>query len=179
MAQLWMQDQSSGAEWVVMPLSEGAFALAPGDALPVRPRRAGTDCVGAALLLCSRGPEGEAWLVMGATQAGVRLNGAPLRTGVRVLQDRDELDVDGLGRVFFSEERLVRVEPFPGGERPVFCPRCKQAISAGSASVQCPQCRVWHHQCDDLPCWTYAERCALCDQPTALDAGYRWTPEEL
>ena len=67
MAQLWMQDQSSGAEWAVLPLNDGAFALAPDAGPPVRPRRDGTDCAGAALLLRSRGPQGEAWLVMCAT----------------------------------------------------------------------------------------------------------------
>jgi len=45
--------------------------------------------------------------------------------------------------------------------------------------VRCPQCGVWHHQSDELPCWVYSSSCSLCDHPTALDAGYRWIPGEL
>ena len=47
--------------------------------------------------------------------------------------------------------------------------------------VTCPQCGVWHHQreTDALRCWTYSPHCAMCDQPTDLSAGYRWTPQGL
>ena len=84
-----------------------------------------------------------------------------------------------LNTFFFSTESLTRVEPLP---EDVFatCPRCKQAIPPGSMAVRCPSCGVWHDQRDEKPCWTYAERCAACqNQPTALDADFRWTPEDL
>jgi hypothetical protein len=145
----------------------------------VLPLAAGARALGPARLLRSRSADGERWLVMCAARASVRLNGVLLRAGIRVLRDRDELQVDGFGRVYFSTEQLARVEPFAPGERAAVCPRCKQAIAAGSPAVCCPQCGVWYHQSDEFPCWTYAPRCVLCPQPTALDAGYRWTPEGL
>ena len=168
MAHLWIRDQravcsgeSISGEWLVWPLTDGALAL------------------GTALLLCSRGVDGEQWLVMSAGASGVRLNGAALLTGIRALRDHDELHVDGVGRVFFSTEQLARIEPFPGAERPAFCPRCKQEIDKHYPAVRCPQCNVWYHQSQDLPCWTYSDTCALCAQATHLGAGFRWTPEEL
>jgi len=81
--------------------------------------------------------------------------------------------------MFFSTELLAGVTPYPGSERPILCARCKAEIATASPAVRCPRCGAWHHQSDELPCWTYAERCSVCDQPTALDAGFAWTPEEL
>jgi hypothetical protein len=155
--------------WAINPLDDGAVALQAHQ----------HDAVGTALFMRSRLPDGETWLVMGVTAAGVLLNGEPLRTGIRVLADRDELHVDGVGRVFFSTERLARVEPCPGAEPAVRCVRCKQIIEPGTDAVRCPQCGVWYHQSDDLPCWTYTPHCVLCPQPTALETGYRWTPAEV
>jgi hypothetical protein len=105
------------------------------------------------------------------------VNGLPLRAGLRTLQDRDELRVPGLGPLYFSTERIARIEPLPTEPDALSCPRCRDRIAAGSPAVRCPGCGLWHHQTEDRPCWTYAETCALCPQPTAADAGYRWTPE--
>jgi len=120
--------------------------------------------------------EGAVWILIGPPT--VRVNGSALDAGIRVLRDRDELRTGG-SRTFFSTESLPVIVPFPDSERPTFCPRCKLVIAAGTPAVCCPQFNVWHHQSDEFPCWTYAERCALCDQPTALDGDFRWTPEEL
>lgn len=171
--------QSAEDVWAVVPLGDhGTFMLGAGADYPVRPCNA-DECGGAALLLRGRGPEGDAWLVLSAAPNRVRINGGSLHMGIRALRNGDELHVDGLGRLFFSTEQLARIEPFPGAARPVFCPRCKQEIGQHYQAVRCPQCSVWHHQSEDLPCWTYSETCALCDQPTQLGAGYRWTPEGL
>jgi hypothetical protein len=180
MPHLWVRDESAAGDWLVTPLDGGAFALPAGAAQP-RARRRPAEAARSttALLLRSRLPDGETGLVMGVTAAGVLLNGEPLRTGIRVLADRDELHVDGVGRVFFSTERLARVEPCPGAEPAVRCVRCKQIIEPGTDAVRCPQCGVWYHQSDDLPCWTYTPHCVLCPQPTALETGYRWTPAEV
>lgn len=180
MPHLWVRDESAAGDWLVTPLDDGAFALPASGAPPRVHRQLAEAARGtAALLLRSRLPDGETWLVMGLAPSGVLLNGEPLRTGIRVLADRDELHVDGVGRVFFSSERLARIEAFPGAERTVRCPRCKQIVEPGSAAVRCPQCAAWYHQSDDLPCWTYAPHCALCPQPTALETGYQWTPAEV
>jgi len=178
MAHLWIQQQladvhrdaATGA-WAVSPLDDAAVVLQA-------PQHAGA---ASALVMRSRLPAGELWLVMGVPPSGVLLNGEPLRTGMRVLADRDELQVDGVGRMFFSTECLARVRAFPGAERAMRCVRCKQVIQPGSAAVCCPQCATWyHHQpSDDLSCWTYVSHCAVCPQPTALETGYQWTPAEV
>jgi hypothetical protein len=170
MPHLWIRDESGVGDWAVMQLAGGAVILPAG----ADGRRA------TALLLRSRIADEEAWLVMSVIPGGVRLNGARLETGIRMLHDRDELLIAGLGRAFYSTERLARIELFPGAERPVLCPRCRQVIEPQTPAVR-SQCGLWHHQAEDLglPCWTYAPLCAMCDQPTNLTDTYRWTPEAL
>lgn len=163
MAHLWfpesVDDGAAGAAWTLRPLDGGT-------ALDADTR-----------VMLSAAPDGDRWVLLGAP--AVRVNGSPVDTGILVLRDRDEICA-GAQRLFFSTEQLAVVAPYPGAVRPAFCPRCKLEIESGSPAVACPRCRVWHHQSDDLlPCWTYSGRCALCDQVTALDADFQWTPEEL
>ena len=160
MAHLWMQDDER--QWGIMPLEQENYRLTAG---AVRGRH-------------PHGARGETWLIESGCGREVSVNGRPLWLGLRVLRDKDQICVPAVGRFYFATERLAKVEPFPGATQPVYCARCKELVEPGALSVQCPQCGTWHHQSDDLPCWTYAERCALCDQPTALDGRYRWTPEE-
>jgi hypothetical protein len=203
MAHLWREDRSAESgelKWVVEPLDgEAAVNLGPaaGEGLagplpvgslpslqPNTERDSGgagqRDNAAAALLLRSRTGHGEAWLAMSVTPAGVSLNGVPLHAGIRVLADRDEIRVAGYGRVFFSTELLACVTPFPGADKPTFCPRCKQEIAPGSPAVRCPSspCQRWYHQSDEYGCWTYTDKC-LCGHPTPLDAGFQWTPNGL
>jgi hypothetical protein len=103
----------------------------------------------------------------------------PVPSGIRVLSHRDELRLTGVaGRAFFSLEGFARVDPFAGveGSR---CPRCQQPIELETPAVCCPQCRVWHHESEEFSCWTYSATCALCNQPTEFEAGFRWTPDEV
>jgi hypothetical protein len=156
MAHLWLFEDgpADAGGWSPRPLEGDSLAVAP------------------ALLLDAA----EGWVVVGPP--AVSVNGSRLDLGIRVLRDRDELRAGG-GRVFFSTETLAVVVPFPGAGKPTFCPRCKLEIALGSPVVRCPGCGVYHHQSEEFPCWVYAPRCALCDHPTALDAGYRWVPEDL
>jgi len=168
MAHLWREDQFLGlAEpaWVVQPL-DGEAAVPLGGASA------------AALLLRSRSDEGESWLALSATPSGVALNGAPLRARIRVLADRDEIRIRGFGRVFFSTEELACIVPFAGTPTTTYCPRCKLVLAPGWPAVRCPSCRRWYHQSHEYPCWTYTAQC-LCGHPTALDAGFQWTPNGL
>jgi hypothetical protein len=122
----------------------------------------------------------EHWVLLAPPHTGVWVNGSSVPLGIRDLQDRDEVRLAGAEPVYFSTERLARVEPYPGGEtKPALCPRCKQRIEPGSPATCCPQCQAWFHQSDEFGCWLYAETCCQCGQATALNAGYRWTPEEL
>ncbi len=121
------------------------------------------------------------WMLLAPSESQLRINDSPLESGIRVLADRDAIRVPGLPTIYFSTERLARIETFPDAEH-VFCPRCKLMISEGNSAVRCPQCGVWHHERvpEGQRCWSYAETCALCDQATDLDsAGFRWTPDRL
>jgi hypothetical protein len=175
MAHMWFQD-AAGA-WAVVALDGEAFVL---HASRVAPLAADAAAAGAPILLHhdarDDGAEREVWAVLG----DVLVNGVGAATRIQALRDRDELRLPGTRPAFFSTERLACVEPMPAAERPVACPRCTQAIAAGSPAVRCPACGVHYHQdpAARLPCWTYHATCALCPQPTALDGGYRWTPEE-
>jgi hypothetical protein len=158
MAHLWRHDDGND-RWDPTPLDADS-----------------TIAGGAAHFVEAHAPDGACWVVLGDDT--VHVNGSALGAGVAVLADRDEIRV-GAERVFFSTERLAAVTIHPGDERAVFCPRCKLEIAAGSPVVRCPSCNVLHHQSDEYPCWTYGEHCALGDQPTAMDAGFRWTPGDL
>lgn len=115
---------------------------------------------------------GGEWVLFCAPWAGVRVNGLRPGGGLHVLSDRDEIS-GGDGRVYFSTERLAEVEAHLGSA--VRCPRCKREVAEGAEVVRCPGCRATHH----LACWTYGPHCTLCAVETAMDAGYRWTPEDL
>ncbi len=121
------------------------------------------------------------WLLLAPARSQVRVNDTLLESGIRALVDRDAIRVPGVATMYYSTERLARVEPFVGPEQ-VFCARCRLAISAGDPSVTCPRCGVVQHEQgpEGRNCFTYAETCSLCDQPTDLEsAGYQWTPEDL
>jgi hypothetical protein len=173
-------------EWLVAALEDEAYSLHGDNETTLRPglraEAAGgeSDDASSPVILrvpCSSG--GECWAVIHTAGSSVRVNGTALSTGIRALSHRDELRVGGAaGRVFFSSERLACVVPFDGVDTP-HCPRCQTVIERGTPAVKCPQCAVWFHQSDEFPCWTYSPTCALCDQPTELEGGFRWTPEEV
>jgi hypothetical protein len=163
MANLWMRYQDS---WAVMPLASAFYNLSVAPPVP----RTGP---GGDLDVFSVGRE---WVLCAPPTRGVQVNGLPLLAGIHVLEDRDEIAIDGRC-LFFSTEVLATMEEYTGAA--VFCPRCKQAISTGQRVVRCPRCSAVHHQTEELPCFTYAPTCSLCPQLSDLNAGYQWTPEEL
>lgn len=176
MAQLWVQDEAGAWGAIALDPAISAPVGAPGLACGVRvPPLA----LGGAVLLRSRSAVDETWLLQSAPGDAVTVNSSPLYLGLRALRDRDEIRIAGGHRFYFSTERLAHIEPFPQIDHAVICARCKQAIQPGSPAVQCPQCGTWCHQSSELGCWTYGQNCPLCDQPTALDAGYRWSPGAL
>ena len=131
---------------------------------------------GVAQLRRAATPHGARWVVIGPPS--LRLNGAALDVGIAVMVDRDELCVGGR-RMFFTTESVPTVVPFPGSDRPVSCARCGSVIAPGSPAVACPTCGLWYHESEELPCWTYGPHCVADDQPTALDAELRFSPEDL
>ena len=116
-------------------------------------------------------------LIWGAEET-VRVNGWALTTGLRVLADKDEIRIGDRASLFYSSESVAEIETFPGSDREIFCPRCTLVIQKGQSVVRCPCCQLIHHQDAELGCWVYAPGCASCSHPTALDAGFRWAPDE-
>ncbi|MEE8142513.1 MAG: hypothetical protein V3T77_05390 [Planctomycetota bacterium] len=138
-----------------------------------------------ALLVRSRVSVDEDWLLLWAPRQELYINGERVPdVGLRKLQDRDEIRLPGLGRFYFSSERLATVEPFPGLEWEILCPRCRIPIEADQLAVLCPVCRVWHHQFQgpdsDRRCWSYGSSCAACNSCfTDHLSTFRWSPEGL
>ncbi|MCX6901645.1 MAG: hypothetical protein NT105_23440 [Verrucomicrobia bacterium] len=184
MAHLWMAaNEGQAGEWTVHPLAADGYEIT-NDGKPVVLASMAQRRTKPTVTLV-RQTANDTWVLLVHPGAALRVNGQAVTLGVRILRDRDEIRVGGLrpATLFFSTERMASVKSFPGSDRPVHCPRCKTELAAGTPAVRCPnpQCGLWHHQAPDsnLPCWTYDTRCASCDQQTALDAGYRWTPEGL
>jgi hypothetical protein len=177
MALLWRLETHNG--WVTTPLAERAAVSAARGVLQVRP--VGDDPTPATEATIARQGHGatEHWVLLAPPRTGVWVNGSRVPLGIRELHDRDEIRIDAAEPVYFSTERLARIETYTGSARPAPCPRCKQAIETGSPAVCCPQCQAWFHQSEELGCWLYGETCCICGQATALDVGYRWSPEEL
>lgn len=180
MAHLWYRSEQG--EWKAGELPAGRVALGRGPGrLAVRLSEA-APVLGPCLSPVSTASlNGLAWVLLTGPTEGVRVNGSALPSGIRVLRDRDEIRLAGGVRLYLSLEELARVMPFAGTEPPVYCPRCKLELKKGEASVRCPNptCRITHHQSAELPCWTYTGGCTLCGHPTDLEAGFRWTPEDL
>ncbi len=117
------------------------------------------------------------WAMICSGRGDVRVNGRSVPAGLCVLSDRDEIQI-GAEVQYFSTEALAAAVEFPASDRAVFCGRCRQKIEAGSLAVCCPGCGIWYNQSADLPCWIYTSKCSFCGQPTALDSGFTWAPEE-
>jgi hypothetical protein len=174
MPHFWMQTSAragvkgdaDGDVWELFPL-DGEVAV------PLPPN--GAD----ALLLRSRGDEGECWLLLAVTPGAVALNGVPLRSGIKVLVDQDEIRFPDAQRMFFSTERLATVQLCTSDDPNLRCPRCKLVIPLHSETVLCPTCGVLCHQSERLPCWTYESTCPCCQRPSHLNRTYSWTPAEL
>lgn len=163
MAQLWIRGEAD--RWIGAPLTDEALDLnigAAGDDVKVTVLPAPGTATG--------------WALVGRPPVAA-INGLPLWVGIAVLDDRDEIAGDA--RAYFSTEVTAEVAPYVLDRGA--CPRCKRALEPGTPAVRCPGCGVWHHQddADGWTCWTYGPTCACCAQPTALDAGFRWTPEDL
>jgi hypothetical protein len=178
MSHFWVQgaEQKWTAHALKAPSHDARAFLLPGDA----GSSASPDESGLAIrALAFRQGAVERWAVVAGPYARLQVNGMPLTAqGMHVLADRDEISCAGLGSIFFSTETLAAVVEFPGADRPVYCGRCRQVIMPGGPSVRCPNCGVWYHEGETLKCHSYAETCAFCPYPTALDAGYTWKPEE-
>jgi hypothetical protein len=136
------------------------------------------------LLLPSHDADAERWVLTVPAGARVHVNGEPVAIGLRVLVDRDAIQLGGGACVFFTAERPAQIERLAASAERVTCARCGGEIADGAAIVRCPVCRLVHHQTDEMPCWTgYADEpfatCTQCESPAVLDGRLRWTPAGL
>jgi hypothetical protein len=165
-------------EWLVLLLTEPTLRLVPsperwlagdGDASAER----------TGVLLFSRDPQHRSWVLAANGQSAVSVNGLPVHGGIRRLEDRDEIRVEGVGTYFFSAEERPRVEPYSAGTGA--CMRCKLPLPPGGPAVRCPVCGIWHHENADegRRCWSEFDTCGSCCGTTAMSGGFRWSPEEL
>jgi hypothetical protein len=174
MAVLWSEDPKEG-RWVPSLLHGRRHDLCRADAT------AGTITV----RLLRSAELDDQWVLLSGAGPSVRVNGVPLSLGIRVLRHRDEIVLpasrEGSHRWFFSGECVVEIRPLPSEYAPATCPYCKRRIPVGTAAVQCPNstCGAWYHQTDDSPCWSSTGYCGLCENPAVLEAGTRWSPEDL
>jgi hypothetical protein len=173
MAHLWIEDIPG--EWAILPLATSRVVL---PARTLGTGRFGEDATAPPLVLV-RAQARSTWHVIAPPDAPAWVNGLPIVHGLRELRDRDEIRTATGETFYYSGEELAQVEPMPPTPNAMSCPRCREVVAVGSPAVRCPHCALWYHQSDHFPCWTYAETCAMCPHPTALDAGYQWTPVEL
>lgn len=170
MSHLWIPLETGGHGVLVLEQAEYE--------LPVRPQLPATDAPAPATLVRLAASDG--WAVV-ARSEHVRVNGIALPAGLAVLADRDEIQLPGVGPVWFSTEIVARVVEAPALDgRTPRCPRCREPIEAGSPAVLCAGCRVWYHQTPARPCYTYQDApCSACGELCELDGDFRWSPEEL
>lgn len=177
MAHFW--HRPTDGPWQTLPLVPRPWALVGDPLQPLLPLGEGSSRAAVEIREAA-----DRWLLIADPLAPLAVNGQPIPLGLHVLRDRDEIRLADGPELFFSTEKLARVESYSGAAQPEYCPRCKLIIGpeAGPAVVpvvRCPECHVVHHQSDEFPCWTYAPTCALCSCPTEISENYRWTPEEL
>lgn len=174
MAHLWYVDRQSSV-WSSLPLEAGVVEVGPDLFSPLR-RRGGEP---EALLLRSQTGAGEHWLLMNLTLRPLAINGERLANGIRILTDKDEIRLADVGRVFFSSERLPRLELFAGSERPLFCPRCRDPLVVSRPIVRCACSVAYHFDAErDRRCFDYGP-CTVCNAPTELSETFRWQPGAL
>jgi len=176
---LWSKDTSG--EWVSRPLEGDLVHLTPGGPSTLNaPERLGSVEEPVLVRLASH-REAARWALICAPGSRARVNGVPVPVGARVLRDRDAIAPGEGPTVFFSTERPAQIVAFPDDAHDTFCIRCKLPLEAGTPAVRCPgrECGFWHHESPEHPCWSYADGCASCGYPTALDAGLQWTPAAL
>src|ERR1044071_5727205 len=124
MAHLWIRSETE--QWAVMPLEGDAFTLTANPPR-IHERSGESESINDVLLIRARTQA--AWVLVAGAGTHVSVNGAPVRTGLCVVADHDEIRVGDADSVYFSTETLARIEQFTGVDQTMFCPRCKQEIA--------------------------------------------------
>ena len=175
--------------WVIIPIDQCDALVFTGDPdSPVKVRKGNRDYSRAHVIREKTENGADMFLLLTPAEAKqqVRINGDPILAGIRVLQDHDEIVIRSCEggshrlRLYFSIEKIARIERLSEHEHTVSCARCFKNITPGDQVVRCPApgCRAVHHQSDEFNCWTYASKCAnsMCYQDTEINSEFRWVP---
>ena len=119
------------------------------------------------------------WLLLWQANTKVNVNGIPISSGIRCLEEKDEITVGSNHPVYFTREEPARIKEFPGSDREIKCAFCGRPIEETHLVVECPGCGYLFHEMEDRQCFTYDTTCRHCKNSTELDADPSWTPEEL
>ena len=122
-----------------MMLNNDVMALTNDGVYPGSIGQEGKPVQGSVFLKSWQHAEDQIWLVMAGRGTRVWVNGRPLHTGIRVLQDRDDVRVHDQLSVFFSTEQLAEVLPFQAGNSPASLEQLKtcECIHLVNQSVMC------------------------------------------
>jgi hypothetical protein len=116
--------------------------------------------------------KGKSWVIEGP-KSKFKKNGLPVDSSNRVLKEKDEIIIHGVGRFIILFERKVEVVKYDG-DRELNCPVCGSQIKG--ECVNCPSCSIWTH----LQCWKFVRRCPTYGCPfTDLDQREEWSPKEI
>jgi hypothetical protein len=166
MAEIWFEHRGS---WTVHSLRGARVAL--GELF-------GAAANGITLVRCLLGGK-ERWAVVMSPRTIMNINGINMpMLGMHIVNDKDRAKLVGAS-FFFSSEKLARVETRSANAGAAVCARCRGPIAPSAEIVACPACGSLHHETQTLPCFSYAETCAVCLGPTALDGAYRFFPGDL
>ena len=161
--------------------SAESFELAADPSKPILRRQGGGTGEAARIMRYSDAHGNRGWVLFGSG-SGVRVNGLGLPTGIRLLEDRDEVVVGAENRFVFSAETIAEVRPFRAGAEEINCALCTGLLEEGEDSVKCPGCGAVYHEIAEGPkprrCFTYAPQCKFCKHSTELGGGFKWMPDD-
>jgi hypothetical protein len=114
-------------------------------------------------------------VLLARSEARVLVNGEPV-LGVTVLEERDEVFVDGES-LLFGAGNVAAPRAFAAEDGAQRCGRCRRVLHPGDEVVECGRCSGLHHEGrpaaeeEALLCWSHAPVCGVCQR----DRG-GWTP---
>ena len=177
MAGFWFKASNNTPSWALSAITGEVVELtgAPPESAAVASRTALRSKVPVVRRCVVSGTE--SWILIVPAGMSIYVNGNAVKTHARLLRNRDAIWWCGIAPLYFSTEREVRPELFPGHDLPVYCARCKQELAKNQLAVECPTCGLFHHEdpSAELECWSYSDVCAGCDRQTGLDA-VSWSP---
>lgn len=176
--------------------TNGSQAIVPREAEPYEPAGLGGSRFASgndedstkppALAVPSAAGKEEPVVLFARISADTHRNGQLVVLAIQVFCDRYEISVTEFAsgnwrRDDVSSEQSAQAEPSKTTQDSTVCQRCVQPIADAGMTGQYadPCCKARRQEDDNLPNRPDSVSYSLCDQPAAVDAGYRQTPEPL